>query len=174
MAYWAIVLAEKYCAMGSGVTSELSVENQKKNEDMVVWLKEVDFVFKTGLSECSRDDILSKARRFIFEIDHFMEYVSSKTVDPDLLCPPELFLQIKSPAFTSKAILLQTVVQLFSTGTSESEPSTPPDTGAVVTINQEFLFDTLLSLNEGYYHWPPAEYLSNHFHLFTIHNLLKL
>ncbi|GMF08094.1 unnamed protein product [Ambrosiozyma monospora] len=29
MAYWAIVLAEKYCAMGSGVTSELSVENQK-------------------------------------------------------------------------------------------------------------------------------------------------
>ncbi|GME71915.1 unnamed protein product [Ambrosiozyma monospora] len=213
MAYWTVVLTEKYCAMGSGVTSELRVENQKvnlphsklqfnqvysklfdlssqtpdvleefrklsiweiklalvtKNEDITVWLKEVDFVFKTHLAEGLREDILAKSSKFISEIDNFITCVS-KIVDPNVLCSVEFFLEIKSPTFIAKAILLQTVVQLYST-TAEKSVSDME----VVTANRKLLFDTILSIKDGYFLWSASEILSNHFNLCMIYNLLKL
>ncbi|GME80633.1 unnamed protein product [Ambrosiozyma monospora] len=213
MAYWTIVLTERYCAMGTGVSSDLRVENQKvnlphsklkftqvysklfdlssqtpevleqlrklsvweiklalmtKGEDIFVWLKEVDFLFKTGLIEGSREDILTKYTKFIFEIDNFKACVA-KIVDPEVLSSLEFFLEVKAPGFTVKAILLQTLVQLFSTTVEQSVSDME-----VATANRKLLFESILSIKDGYFHWTASDYLSNHFYLFTIHNLLKL
>ncbi|GME73140.1 unnamed protein product [Ambrosiozyma monospora] len=213
MAYWTIVLTEKYCAMGSGASSDLRVENQKvnlphsrlkfnevysklfdlsprtpefleefrklsiweiklalmtKGEDIVVWLKEVDFVFKTSLVEGSREDILAKSSKYISEIDNFMACVL-EIFDLNIQASLEFFIEIKSPSFTIKAILLQTVVQLFST-TAEKSASDME----VFTANQKLLFESILSIKDGYFQWSAGEYLTNHTNLFTIHTLLKL